>query len=131
MAYVLGYIVADGCITVDQRREKNPFSLNITSKDEEHLYKIRLALKSEHSAIGDARGLGLMQALEFVDSAGNPDAAAALRVQQGAIDEGLLLLTCGALGNVVRIIPALIVSEASRGLPSWAIGYIVSDAISL
>ena len=46
-----------------------------------------------------------------MDSAGNPDAAAALRVQQGAIDEGLLLLTCGALGNVVRIIPALIVDD--------------------
>ncbi|CAH0240989.1 5-aminovalerate aminotransferase DavT [Rhodococcoides fascians] len=70
-----------------------------------------LALKEQHPAIGDARGLGLMQALEFVDSSGNPDAAAALRVQQGAIDEGLLLLTCGALGNVVRIIPALIVSD--------------------
>ncbi len=70
-----------------------------------------LALKEQHPAIGDARGLGLMQALEFVDSSGNPDAAAALRVQQGAIDERLLLLTCGALGNVVRIIPALIVND--------------------
>ena len=70
------------------------------------------ALKEQYWAIGDARGLGLMQALEFVDENGKPDAAAAARVQQTAISEGLLLLTCGAFGNVVRVIPALVVTEA-------------------
>ncbi|WP_037180901.1 aspartate aminotransferase family protein [Rhodococcoides fascians] len=79
-------------------------------------------LKGQYSAIGDARGLGLMQALEFVDENGAPDAAAATRVQQTAISEGLLLLTCGGFGNVVRIIPALVVTddEVAEGLDAIA-----------
>lgn len=47
MSYVLGYITADGCICVSKNR-KQPFSLNITSKDESHLYNIRATLGSEH-----------------------------------------------------------------------------------
>ena len=68
-------------------------------------------LAGKYASIGDVRGIGLMQALEFTRAAGEPDAAMALAVQQAAIDEDLLLLTCGPRGNVVRIIPALVVSE--------------------
>ncbi|OLF14477.1 aspartate aminotransferase family protein [Actinophytocola xinjiangensis] len=72
-------------------------------------------------AIGDVRGLGLMLASEFVDQDGNPDAAAAARVQQAASAAGLLLLTCGAAGNVVRMIPPLIVTaeQIDEGLALW------------
>lgn len=79
-------------------------------------------LKEQYSAIGDARGVGLMLALEFVDDAGAPDAAAATRVQQTAISEGLLLLTCGGMGNVVRVIPALVVTddEIAEGVDALA-----------
>lgn len=48
MSYVLGYITADGCITVSKDRKKHPFSLNITSIDKKHLYRIRKVLESEH-----------------------------------------------------------------------------------
>ena len=48
MSYVLGFIVADGCITVSKERPNRPFSLNITSVDKKHLYKIRRVLNSEH-----------------------------------------------------------------------------------
>jgi len=48
MSYVLGYIVADGCITVSKGRKSRPFSLNITSADRKHLYKIREILASNH-----------------------------------------------------------------------------------
>jgi len=47
MSYVLGYITADGCILMDKKR-KNPFSLNITSAEKKHLYRIRKALGSTH-----------------------------------------------------------------------------------
>ena len=47
MSYVLGYIVADGCICVSKNR-RHPFSLNITSKDKSHLHNIKAALHSEH-----------------------------------------------------------------------------------
>ncbi|WP_329566826.1 aspartate aminotransferase family protein [Streptomyces sp. NBC_01361] len=79
-----------------------------------------IAAKTE--AIGDVRGLGLMLASEFTTSDGEPDAATAVRAQQAAADEGLLLLLCGPWGNVVRMIPALIVDEGQidDGLRAWA-----------
>src|SRR5262245_2844692 len=72
--------------------------------------------------IGDVRGLGLMLGSEFVDSDGDPDPAAAARVQQAAAERGLLLLTCGALGNVVRMIPPLVVTQeqVDDALAVWA-----------
>jgi 4-aminobutyrate aminotransferase len=59
-----------------------------------------------------------MQGVEFTTADSAPDAATALAVQQAAIKEELLLLTCGPHGNVVRIIPALNVSsdEIQAGL---------------
>lgn len=48
MAYILGYIFADGCISFDKNRKKNPYTLNITSIDKKHLYKIRKSLNSSH-----------------------------------------------------------------------------------
>ena len=46
---------------------------------------------------------------EFRDGDGNPDAVTAAAAQQEAARRGLLLLTCGAWGQVVRFIPALVV----------------------
>src|SRR5699024_548743 len=78
----------------------------------EQLHQGLIQLKDKYSSIiGDVRGIGLMQALEFTgpDEEADPDAAS--DVQRMAVDEGLLLLTCGPLGNVVRIVPSLTVSE--------------------
>lgn len=64
-----------------------------------------------HSAITDVRGLGLMLGNEFRNADGSPDGASALAAQQEAARRGLLLLTCGAWGQVVRFIPALVVDS--------------------
>lgn len=76
----------------------------------------------ETAAIGDVRGLGLMQASEFVTADRSPDPVAAARVQQAAAAEGMLLLLCGPWNNVVRMIPALVVDDAAidEGLRAWA-----------
>ncbi|MGB3376759.1 MAG: aminotransferase class III-fold pyridoxal phosphate-dependent enzyme, partial [Microbacterium sp.] len=68
--------------------------------------------------MGDVRGLGLMQGVEFVTDSGEPNPELAAAVQQAAIAEKLLLLTCGTSGNVVRIIPALTVTaeEIATGI---------------
>ena len=73
-------------------------------------------------AIGDVRGRGLMQAAEFVKADGSPDGETAQRAQQAAAQNGLLLLTCGPAGNVVRFIPALIVDgdQIDTALELWA-----------
>ena len=61
--------------------------------------------------ITDVRGLGLMIGNEFRDAEGQPSGALAAAAQQEAAERGLLLLTCGAWGQVVRFIPALVVGE--------------------
>ena len=77
---------------------------------------------ADTDSIGDVRGLGLMLGSEFVDGDDDPDPATAARVQQAAANRGLLLLTCGALGNVVRMIPPLVVTpeQVDDALAIWA-----------
>lgn len=80
------------------------------------------SVAAEHAGIGDVRGLGLMLGNEFTDANGNPDTDTAARAQRAAADNGLLLLTCGAHGNVVRMIPALVVDaeQIDAALDIWA-----------
>ncbi len=76
--------------------------------------ELRAALQDvadQHAEITDVRGLGLMLGNEFRDADGNPDGVTAAAAQQEAARRGLLLLTCGAWGQVVRFIPALVVES--------------------
>jgi 4-aminobutyrate aminotransferase len=72
-------------------------------------------------AIGDVRGLGLLVGSEFTTAAGEPDTATAATAQRLAAERGLLLLTCGAYSNVVRMIPPLIVTaeQVDEALALW------------
>ncbi|TDD18338.1 aminotransferase class III-fold pyridoxal phosphate-dependent enzyme [Kribbella turkmenica] len=80
----------------------------------------------KHEQITDVRGLGLMIGNEFRDADGRPDPITAAAVQQEAARRGLLLLTCGAWSQVVRFIPALVVSpdEIDEAANIW------SDAVT-
>ncbi|HWC21885.1 MAG TPA: aminotransferase class III-fold pyridoxal phosphate-dependent enzyme [Flexivirga sp.] len=80
------------------------------------------ATAEKYDAVHDVRGLGLMIGTEFRDADGNPDGATAAAVQQEAARRGLLLLNCGPWGEVVRLIPALVVSasEIDEAATLWA-----------
>jgi 4-aminobutyrate aminotransferase/(S)-3-amino-2-methylpropionate transaminase len=60
------------------------------------------------------RGLGAMQAIEFAERS----AELTTRVTGAARERGLILLSCGTYGNVVRILVPLVISdeELERGL---------------
>jgi 4-aminobutyrate aminotransferase-like enzyme len=66
---------------------------------------------TDHPDIADVRGRGLMIGTVFTGNDGEPAPDAARRVQVEAERAGLLLLTCGSHGNVVRWIPPLIVTS--------------------
>ncbi|HEX5201118.1 MAG TPA: 4-aminobutyrate--2-oxoglutarate transaminase [Actinoplanes sp.] len=78
------------------------------------------ALAAKHPLVGEVRGRGAMLALELVvpGAKNEPDAAATAAVASAAHDSGLLLLTCGTYGNVIRILPPLVITddELDRGL---------------
>ena len=62
-------------------------------------------LRAKVPGIADVRGLGSMVALELNDpSTGKPDADAVKRVQARAMERGLILLSCGVYGNVLRFL---------------------------
>ena len=76
----------------------------------------------KHDQITDVRRLGLMIGNEFRDGDGKPDPVTAAAAQQEAARRGLLLLTCGAWGQVVRFIPALVVNpdQVDEAAGIWA-----------
>jgi 4-aminobutyrate aminotransferase len=67
-------------------------------------------IQARHPIIGDIRGHGLMVATEFTHE-GKPDTETTKAVAKACVDAGLLLLTCGPYGNVIRWIPPLIVTQ--------------------
>ena len=70
------------------------------------------AAKPKYQRMGDVRGLGAMVACEFVDPAtGAPDADMTKKVQAAALKRGLLLLTCGVYGNVMRFLFPLTIED--------------------
>ncbi|WP_028936805.1 aspartate aminotransferase family protein [Pseudonocardia spinosispora] len=85
---------------------------------------------ADRPVIADVRGRGLMVGNEFRTADGAPDTATATKAHAAAADRGLLLLTCGPYGNVVRMIPALVVNEGQidDAIGLWADA--VADATS-
>jgi 4-aminobutyrate aminotransferase / (S)-3-amino-2-methylpropionate transaminase / 5-aminovalerate transaminase len=77
--------------------------------------RARLAeLAGRYSGIGEVRGLGPMLALELEEQ--TPDRAKA--IVEAAFERGLLLLSCGLYGNVLRLLPPLTIvdEELDEGL---------------
>jgi 4-aminobutyrate aminotransferase-like enzyme len=69
-------------------------------------------LKGDVQQIAEVRGLGAMIGVEFAAATGEPDAAFAKRVQAKALEDGLLLLTCGIHFNVIRFLMPLTIPDA-------------------
>jgi 4-aminobutyrate aminotransferase-like enzyme len=71
-------------------------------------------IAAANPVVGEVRGLGPMLALELAER--SPDRARDLTA--AAREEGLLLLSCGLYGNVIRLLPPLTAAdeELERGL---------------
>ena len=69
------------------------------------------ALQPRVPQIAEVRGLGAMVAVEFRQADGSPDAAFTREVQNRALERGLLLLSCGVYGNVIRFLFPLTIPD--------------------
>jgi 4-aminobutyrate aminotransferase/(S)-3-amino-2-methylpropionate transaminase len=70
------------------------------------------AMAKKYPVIGDVRGRGAMQAIEIVVPGSkdpNPDAMAS--VIKFCQQQGVLILTAGTYGNVIRFLPPLVISD--------------------
>ena len=69
------------------------------------------SLKEKYPSIGDVRGMGLMQAMEFVGENKTPDAVTVGKLFEEAKEQNVLIGKGGLHGNVVRIAPPLNISK--------------------
>ena len=70
------------------------------------------ALQLKYPIIGDVRGIGAMIAIELVEpGTTKPNAAAVSAITAFAAQHGVLLLSAGTLGNVIRFLPSLAISD--------------------
>lgn len=71
-----------------------------------------VALQRATSGVGDIRGRGAMVAMELVRDDGAPDAERAQRICASCHEQGVIVLTAGTMGNVVRLLPPLVLDDA-------------------
>jgi 4-aminobutyrate aminotransferase/(S)-3-amino-2-methylpropionate transaminase len=70
------------------------------------------AMQEKFPVIGDVRGRGAMVAVELVKpGTKEPDAGATAAVAKACHAAGLIVLTCGTYGNVLRFLPPLVIGE--------------------
>jgi 4-aminobutyrate aminotransferase/(S)-3-amino-2-methylpropionate transaminase len=71
-----------------------------------------LALQKKYDIIGDVRGIGAMNAIELVQPGTHePNTAALGAIVAFAAQHGVLFLTAGTYGNVLRFLPSLAISD--------------------
>lgn len=69
------------------------------------------SLQEKHDAVGDVRGRGAMVAIELVGEDKAPAAELTARIAKYCHQQGVLVLTAGSYGNVLRFLPPLSISD--------------------
>ncbi len=71
--------------------------------------------KERHPCVGDVRGLGPMRGVEIVKDRATrePDKAATVAVARRCYEKGVVVLTSGTYGNVLRLLPPLVIDDAT------------------
>ena len=86
-------------------------------------------LQSDTNCIGDIRITGAMCAIEIVDDndADRPNAELTKAIAAEAAKRGVILLTCGVRGNVIRFLPPLTIGETLMGEALDVLGAVIRD----
>jgi 4-aminobutyrate aminotransferase-like enzyme len=84
-------------------------------------------LAESHACIGAVRGAGLMMGVEIVSGEDRmPDPAATARIVNGLRDRGVLISSCGARHNVLKIRPPLVFTPQNADLFIERLGDVLS-----
>ncbi|GAB2822709.1 4-aminobutyrate--2-oxoglutarate transaminase [Lentzea nigeriaca] len=92
-----------GAIRTMRERDLNAAARHI---EETVLGRLR-AVAEKADTIAEIRGRGAMIAIEFTER--TPEVAA--RVAKACHDQGVVVLTCGTYGNVIRLLPPLVIPD--------------------
>jgi 4-aminobutyrate aminotransferase/(S)-3-amino-2-methylpropionate transaminase len=75
------------------------------------LYDAFSGFKEQYPVVGSIRGMGAMLGLELKSRNGEPAAAKAKQLTEICLRDGLIILTCGTYGNVVRVLVPFVVTD--------------------
>lgn len=102
--------LASALAVIDVMEEENLLARGATLGDK--LQATLNEMRNEVSLISEVRGLGAMVAVEFrCPETAKPQADYVKKVQQHALSNGLILLTCGPDANVIRFLYPLTISD--------------------
>jgi 4-aminobutyrate aminotransferase/(S)-3-amino-2-methylpropionate transaminase len=105
-------VACAAAIAVFERIESDGL-LGEATRIERVLKPALLALQKKYPVIADVRGIGAMLAIELADSATHtPRADVVSAIAAEAAQHGLLVLTAGTYGNVLRFLPSLAITDA-------------------
>ncbi|WP_231188155.1 aspartate aminotransferase family protein [Haladaptatus sp. DYF46] len=82
---------------------------------------------TETGSIGEVRGKGLFVGAEFVDENGNPDGETVDAIQQYCYEKGVLVWKAGRHGNVLRLLPPLVLTEELAEIAMDVIGEAIRE----
>lgn len=104
----LGVAAANAVLDVIEEEKLNDRANTLGSRLKQRLE----ALRDDVPEIVDIRGPGFMNAVEFNDVKTKlPSAEFANTVRLKALDKGLILLTCGVYGNVIRFLAPITIQD--------------------
>lgn len=104
----LGVAAAHAVLDVIEEEQLNGRAAALGDRLKARLSQIRESVP----AIADIRGLGFMVAAEFMKKDGTPDADLTNRIRMFALERGVILLTCGVYGNVIRFLAPVTIPDA-------------------
>ncbi len=102
----MGIAAANAVLDVIEEERLCDRANQLGSRLKQHLEMLR----DEVPEIADIRGPGFMNAVEF-NVGGKPSADFANRVRAEALNRGLILLTCGVHGNVIRFLAPITIQD--------------------
>ncbi|PUB16741.1 aspartate aminotransferase family protein [Paenisporosarcina sp. OV554] len=96
--------------TLEVMKEEN--LLENTKQMGNYAVKLLESMKERHSVIGSIRAVGLMIGIEIINPAtGEPNGEGLLKILDSALTKGVLFYLCGNHGEVIRMIPPLVVTK--------------------
>ncbi len=107
----LGCAAAHAVLDVIEEEQLCERSITIGARMVERIRAIKE--RSEAPPIGDIRGLGAMVAFEMVKERGghSPDADKVKEITSKALENGLILISCGIFGNTIRLLTPLTIKD--------------------
>ena len=76
------------------------------------IHEAMTTLQKQYPIIGDVRGRGAMQAIELVKAGSDqPNPEAVTAIVKYCQQKGVLILTAGTYGNVIRFLPPLVIED--------------------